>query len=138
MRAFAKAMEDYAVITGEYYIVACAGSSAGFNCASQALVNSGSIKKLLPSVEDGYTLYYYSFDNMNSTSWDDGSMCTSAAESCVRFLVYNTGTSLKSKNYKQKYGNGTNSYLIYDSKYQKVCGSTTDPSAGRATNCDGT
>lgn len=138
MRNFAKAMEDYAVINGKYSYITCSGGVGGFNCASQAIVDSGSLKKPIASQENGYTLYYYSFDNMNSTSFDDGSPCGSSAETCARFLVYNTSTSFKSKGYKQKYGNGTSAYLIYDSKYQKVCGSATDPHLGRATNCDGT
>lgn len=141
MRAFAKAMEEYLVIRGKYYFVTCGGGSGLFNCASQELVNTGSLKKLIASQENGYTLYFYSFDNMTSTSWNDGSPCGTSAENCVRFLVYSTSTSFKSKAYKQKYGDGTNAFLIYDSKYQKICGRAVDPHPdinAAFRNCDGT
>ncbi|MDP3941233.1 MAG: type II secretion system protein [bacterium] len=136
LRAFAKAMEEYAITNGDYYIVTCSGGVGGFNCASQALVASGSLKTAIPSQENGYTLFFYSFDNMNSTALD-GSMCTSGSENCVRFVVYNYLTSFKSKSYKQKYGDGTNAFLVYDSKYQKICGRSTNPHNNPAlSNCD--
>lgn len=125
IRNFSKAMEEYSLLRGTYDSVHSGGGVTLFNNASQKLVDIGSLKNTMQSSEDGYMLYFYSFDNTNSTAFD-GSLCT-GTETCSRFVVYTTNSTMKSKSYKSKYGDGTSAYLIYDSKTQSICGHATNP-----------
>ncbi len=134
MREFAQAMEQRLVTSGSYYPVHSPGGIVLFNEASANLKNSGHLKIDIESVYDSYRFYYYSWTNTNQLS--NTNFCLSG-QKCTRFVTYST-SPFKSKAYEQKYANGAvNVYLIYDSKYGKICGKSLNPHTGSSTTIIG-